>query len=273
MGFTEHCDLYGAVGEAGVNRVISDIMLQRPSLFNYATADIAHNEKLWCAQVPHTADVTNFHNPLFTIVSPLPVLGATSPPVSLGFCAQLTKAEIDFFPENTISLPPALDPPLPDQRFSLLLRLCGAIECPSQETIERVPAGGQLSGQYSDTFVPPPKEIELQGRLNCFCLDVIAIGHVQQTVVAGKPSLITQVERMDVTEVEPDGLEANIVCYLKTAVNVVLREQLTIAIETLMLSFKLFGGKVTLSPTPDPPIPNNPAIEEDQLKAFMTMTV
>lgn len=274
MGFTEHCDLYGAVGEAGVNRVIEGIMLQRPSLFNYATEDIAHNPKLWCAQIPHTPDVTNFKNPLFTIVSRLPVLGASSPPVSLGFCAQLTRAEIDFFPENTIALPPALDPPLPEQRFSLLLRLCGAIECPSQETIERVPAGGQLSGQDSAVYIPPAKEIELQGRLNCFCLDVVAIGQVEHVSIAGKPSLLTQVERMDVTEVGPEGLEANIVCYLKTTVNVVLRERLTIAIETLMLSFPLFElGKVTLSPTPDPPIPNNPAIEEDQLKAFMTMTV
>jgi hypothetical protein len=274
LGFTEHCDLYGAVSEAGVNQVIQDIMLQRPSLFNYATEDIAHNPKLWCAQVPHTPDVTNFKNPIFTIVPRLPVLGASSPPVSLGFCAQLTRAEIDFFPENTIALPPALDPPLPEQRLSLLLRLCGAIECPSQETIERVPAGGQLSGQYGSVAPPPPKEIELAGRLNCFCLDVIAIGQVQHVSISGKPSLLTQVERMDVAEVEPEGLEANIVCYLKTAVNVVLREQLTIAIETLMLSFSLFeNSEVTLAPTPDPPVPNNPAIEEDQLKAFMTMTV
>lgn len=273
MGFTENCDLYGAVGEGGVNRVIEDIVLQRPSLFNYATEDIAHNPKLWCAPIPHTADVTNFKNPLFTIVERLPILGADSPTVSLGFCAQLTRAEIDFFPENTIPLPPALDPPLAEQRFSLLLRLCGAIECPAQETIERVPAGGQFSGQPSDTFVPPQKEIELQGRLNCFCLDVIAVGHVQQVTIAGKPSLLTQVERMDVTEIEPEGLEANMVCYLKTTVNVVLREKLTIAIETLMLGFKLFGGKITLSPTPDPPVSNNPAIEEDQLKAFMTLTV
>src|SRR5271154_6279316 len=144
MGFTEHCDLYAAVEEAGVNRVIRDIMLQRPSLFNYATASIAHNSKLWCASVPHTSDVTHYGNPLFTIVDPLPILGADSPAVSVGFCAQLTRAEIDFFPANTIPLPPELDH-LPEQRFSLLLRLCGAIECPSQDIIDRVPPGGQFS--------------------------------------------------------------------------------------------------------------------------------
>jgi hypothetical protein len=274
MGFTDHCDLYGAVEEAGVNRVIGDIMRQRPSLFNYATEDIAHNSELWCAPVPHTPDVTNYGNPLFTIVNPLPILGADAPPVGIGFCAQLTRAEIDFFPGNTIPLPPELHPPLENQRFSLLLRLCGAIECPAQETIERVPAGGQFSDQVGATVVKGPAPIVLQGRLNCFCLDVVAIGHIRQQTVAGIPSLLIQVDELDVVGVEPEGLEANMVCYLKTTVNVVLREKLTVAIETLMLSFSLFGlGTVTLAPTPNPPIPNNPAVEDDQVKAFMTMTI
>jgi hypothetical protein len=59
-----------------------------------------------------------------------------------------------------------------------------------------------------------------------------------------------------------------------TTANVVLREKLTIGIEQLALSFPLFGlATVTLAPTPNPPIPNNPAIEDDQLKVFITMTV
>jgi hypothetical protein len=32
-------------------------------------------------------------------------------------------------------------------------------------------------------------------------------------------------------------------------------------------------GTVVLTPTPNPPVANNPAIEDDQLKAFITMTV
>ena len=35
MAFTDHCDIYLAVLEAGANRVIQHIMQQRPSLFNY----------------------------------------------------------------------------------------------------------------------------------------------------------------------------------------------------------------------------------------------
>ena len=272
MALTDHCDLYGAVGEAGVNRVISHFTTQRPSLFNYATTAVAHDAELWCQPVPHTPDVTNHGNPLFTMVNPVPVLGADAPPVGLNFCAQLTKADIDFFPGNTIPLPQALNPPLADQHFSLLLRVCGGIECPTQDAINQVPPGGQLSDQRSSTAVPV-KEIVLQGRLGCFCLDVIAIGHIQRQMVGDVPSLLAQVDQMDVVGVEPVGLEENLVCYLKTTVNVVLREKLTIAIQKLMLSFSLFGlSTVTLASTPNPPIPDNPAVEDDQVKAFMTMT-
>jgi hypothetical protein len=39
--FTDNCDLYGAIHEDGINRVVRHIMRQRPSLFNYGTADAA----------------------------------------------------------------------------------------------------------------------------------------------------------------------------------------------------------------------------------------
>jgi hypothetical protein len=270
MAFTDQCDLYGAVHEDGVNRVIRHIMRQRPSLFNYATADVAANRELWCAAVHFTPDVIKYGNPLFTIVNPLPLLGADDPPVSVGFCAQLTAAEIDFHPGNTIALPAELNPPLPEQHFSLTLRLCGSIECPGQEQIDRIPVSEQVGRQDEKGTGPP---IVLHGKMNCFCLDVFAIGHIGHQFIAGRESLIAQLDDMDIVDIKPDGLEANVVCYLQTTVNVVLREKLTVALEALMLSFPLFGlATVNLAPTPNPPIPNNPAVEDDQVKAFMTMT-
>lgn len=275
MALTQNCDLYGALGEAGVNRAIKDLMLQRPSLFNYATKDIATNDRLWCAAVPCTHDVKKFNNPLFTVVDPIPVLGATSPPVGLGFCAQVTEVEIDFFPGNLIAIPPSLDPPLAAQHLALQLKICGAIECPSASEVDRIPAGGQLSNQVRSTVLPEDS-IQLTGKLNCFCLDVVATGHVDQRTIAGVPSILAETDSLDVASVEPAGLEQNLVCYIKTAVNVLLREQLTVAVETLMLSFSIFDVNVatlSFSPTPDPPVPNNPAIESNELKVFVTMTV
>jgi hypothetical protein len=272
MAFTDNCSLFGAVHEDGVNRVIRHIMRQRPSLFNYATADVAANAKLWCTKVDHTADVTKYGNPLFTIMDPLPVFGADAPPVGLGFIAQLVKAEIDFHKGNTILLPAELNPPLPAQRFALHFRACASIECPSPRLVDHIPVGG--GPEHGKRDQPPKPPIVLPGSTNCFCLDVYAIGEISHEVVAGRDSLVARVDDMDIVDIKPEALEDNLICYLKTTVNVVLREKLTVAIETLMVRFPLFGlATITLSPTPNPPVPNNPAIEDDELKVFITMTV
>jgi hypothetical protein len=164
MTFTDNCDLYGAVHEHGANRVIRHIMRQRPSLFNYATADVAANRKPWCSQVRFTQDVVKHGDPLFTIVDPSRVPGGDASPVGIGFCAQLTDAEIDFHPGEPIALPAELNPPLPQQRFSLMLPLCGSIECPSQDPIDHIPVDGQapereVKGQG--------KQVVLHGKMNC----------------------------------------------------------------------------------------------------------
>ena len=37
MAFTDHSDMFAAVHESGINATIGQPMLQRPSMFNYAT--------------------------------------------------------------------------------------------------------------------------------------------------------------------------------------------------------------------------------------------
>jgi hypothetical protein len=272
VAFTDNCDLYGAVHEDGVNRAIRHIMRQRPSLFNYATAGVAANAKLWCSRVAHTADVTKYGNALFTILDPLPLLGADAPPVGIGFCAQLVEAQIDFHPENTVTLPAELSPPLAEQRFSLHFRVCAALECPSLKLIDRIP--GSTGGQTGrDGKQPPGPPIVFPGLTHCFCLDVYAVGDISRELVGGHESLVATVDEMDIVDIKPDALESNLICYLMTAANVVLREKLTFAIETLMFKLPLFGmSSVTLFPTPNPPVLHNPAVEDDQVKVFITMS-
>ncbi|MGH9398636.1 MAG: hypothetical protein ACRD18_17535, partial [Terriglobia bacterium] len=83
MALTDDCDLYAAVNEDGINLIARHIMRQRPLLFNYATAYIAQHPRLACQPVDHTQDVTDYGNPLFSVESPLPLLGVDSPPVAL----------------------------------------------------------------------------------------------------------------------------------------------------------------------------------------------
>lgn len=268
MAFTDNCDLFAAVHESGVNRVITHVMRQRPSLFNYASADVASNPELWCSRFEFTPDVTNYGNPLFTIMDPIPVFGADSPPVALGFIVQLVKAEVDFHPGNVITLPAELSPPLPAQHFAMQVTVCGGIVCPDQKQIDGLP----FPTRQETGHKPPP--VILRGPLKCFCLDAVATGHVERVNVNGKESLLGKVDGLEIVDLKPEDLESNIECYLKTTLNVVLHQKLTIAIETLTLSFPLFDiATVTVFPTPNPPIVNNPAVEEDQVKIFLSMTV
>jgi hypothetical protein len=271
VAFTDNCDLFVAVHEDGVNRAIQHIMRQRPSWFNYASADVASNRELWCnPKVQFTKDVTKYGNPIFKIEPPFPVFGSDSPAVFIGFCAQVTKAQIDFHPGNKIVLPPELSPPLQPQHFSLTFEVCAGLVCPSDQEIERIPIGG--SPQIPGTNVPrerPP--VVLHGKPLCFCIDVFVVGHFEHTP---GDLLLGKVDGVEIVDIKPDPLESSLECYIRTAVNIVLREKLTISYKALGLSLPLFDlATIMLSPTPNPPVPNNPAVEEDELKIFITMTV
>ena len=277
MAFTDNCDLYAALSEDGINRVVKHMMRQRPSLFNYATQDVVAHPELACSPINPTIDVINHGNPLFGILNPLPILGIDAPPVALNFCAQLTEAEVDFYPGNVFNLPAELNPPLPDQHFALKVRLCGGLDCPSMEFIDHIPPSppdetGALQTtalnlpQFKLTIVPPTRH------LLCFCLDAYAVGHVDLETVFGKPTLVGKVDGVDIVDIKPDNLRESINCYLRTTFELLLKEKLAFTIDKLALSFPIFGGSFSIAPTPNPPIPNNPAIEDDQIKEFVSIT-
>jgi hypothetical protein len=275
MAFTDYCDLYAAVHEIGVNKVIRHVMRQRPSLFNYATEDVAHNPELWCvAPVDCTNDVTKYGNPVFTIVDPIPLLGADSPVVTLGLCAQLVRAELDFFPGNAFPLPPELDP-LEKQHFALHFNICGALGCVADD-IDQMPLptpGTPVMTHKEEPTSGPP--VHFTGKLNCFCLDVYVVGHYERVNVGSTPALLGKVDNIEIVDIKPEGLEDNIECYVKSAVNAILRQKLLVAFSTLFYDFELLHlVTVSVAPTAlSPKVPYNPAIEDDQLKAFITMTV
>src|SRR5262249_12412548 len=103
----------------------------------------------------------------------------------------------------------------------------------------------------------------------CFCLDVFVVGGFELS----NGYLMGKVDGIEIVDIRPDGLENNLECYLRLAVTAALRQKLAIALNALALSFPLFNmGTITLAPTPNPPVPFNPAIEDDQLKAFVTIT-
>ena len=139
MALTDNCDLFISIHEDGANRIARHIMRQRPSLFNYATADVVANREFWCHSPEFTTDVTKFNNPIFTTLPYLPVIGADSPPVGLGFCVQVVRAQVDFHPNQIISLPPELGPKLREQQLAIALKICGGISCPDRNVLDKIP--------------------------------------------------------------------------------------------------------------------------------------
>jgi hypothetical protein len=272
MAFTDNCDLFAAVHEDGINRVARHIMRQRPSLFNYATLYVKNHPELACHPVDHTVDVTNHSNPLFHVMNAIPIFGADAPPVGLNFCAQLVEAKIDFHPGNVISLPAELNPPLQPQRLAMMVRVCGGIDCPAREFNDQIPPDSPfLNTAGAEGQKQPPEIVPPTRKLICFCLNAFVIAHVELVTVFGKALLMGKVDGVDIVDVKPDELEDGVNCYLRTTIEVLLREKLAIPLEKLTLSFPLFGVPITLQPTPNPPVANNPAVEEDQLKAFVSI--
>ncbi len=273
MPLTDNCDLYAAVHEDGINRVLWHVMRQRPSLFNYASPPIAGNPSFWCHPVDVSPDVLTHGNPLFNESYLLPVLGADAPPVEVSFIVQLVKAEIDFQPSNVVQLPAELTPPLKPQRLALHGRLCGGIACPSEGQLEQIPLGGPLGSRVAE---PPPRPpIVLRPRRpKCFCLDFYAVCHVESQYASGIRFLVAAVDNVDIVDIKPDGLEDSLICYLQTTLTVLLREKLAVPFQALFLRLPILNfGSLPIGPTPNPPIPFNPAVEEDQFKAFMSLGV
>jgi hypothetical protein len=268
MALTDNCDLYAAVNESGLNLIATHIRRQRPSLFNYATADIVNNPQIACVPVDHSPDVTAYSNPLFTVVDPLPLFGADAPPVKLNYCAQLAAATVDLYPGNLITLPAELNPPFAAQHFALQARVCAGLDCEENEI-------GQIPPPSPVQWTPPQTVIPNGGTLDCFCLDGYVIGHLSIINPYGQLLLMAEVDDADVAEVAPPALKQAINCYLRDTIELVLREKLNFPVtHTFFFDFDFLKlPKITVVPTPNPPVANNPAVEDDQLKMFINFTV
>lgn len=273
MPYTANCDIFFAVQENAANLIALHVMRQRPSLFNYASQYVAQHPVLACVPVLRTADVDKY-NPgnLFTVEPAIPVFGSASPAVSLNFSAQLQTAKIDFYPSNVITLPPAMNPPLAPQQFAMEAKLCAGLDCPS-ELLNQIPPGSVLYDPA--VLAEPPKTITPPTRkLLCFCLDVFVVGHVSLESYGGQDWLIATVDQVNVDGLAPRGLQASVDCYLKTTANVILKERLAIPMDLLFLSIPLAKlATINISPSPDPPVPNDPAIQDNQLQAFADVQV
>jgi hypothetical protein len=328
MPFTDKSDIFGAVHEEGINRVVRHIMRQRPSLFNYATPFFRRRPDLLCVPIQAAQSVIQAQNPLFTVQDPLPIVGSLLN-VGLNYCIQLTDLQIDFHPGNSVALPRELGA-LQPQRFALRMRACAGIDCPSDDVIADFLGAAELETvRQSETLVDPPAPrarsftraiaapvvssalarrrfpfddiaVDLDDlvldrgdrdkptlptrSLLCVCLELFAVAHFEWGTVGSAPQqwLKPRLDGIEIVDLQPTPLENAIECYMKTVLKLGIFPRLMLPLEAMILDITQMlsdadvsiGEKITLKPTPiSPQLPHNPAIEQEQVKAFISLVV
>ncbi len=288
MAFTDNSDLYGAINEEGINRVVKHMMRLRPSMFNYGTELVEQNPELLCHPIEADPVVFARNNPLITVESPLPVLG-TNGLVSLHYCVQLVDVGIDFHPNNALDLPKELTP-MAEQRFALGAKACVGLGCPDEDLVaylerimgtlnppidvEQFIPGAANDERVASTanvsrFRPKPFTIPVR-RLLCFCMEVYAVGHIETTKIGNKYVLAPKLDNIEIVDLCPEGLENSVECYLELVLKLGLLPRVRVALEKIVLD-QLKIVNIEIKPTPG--LPNNPAIENDELKVFIDMEV
>jgi hypothetical protein len=302
MPFTDLSDLYGAVNEEGINRVIRHVMRKRPSLFNYGTQAVISNPALRCVPIDFAPEVLAYGNPLMTREDPLPILG-TDGKFGLDFCAQLTEVAIDFHPGGVVSLPPELGT-LDAQHFAISASACAGIGCPNDDWLRRLRAAltqaklakfqqashqaktNMATGKFNPDRPPepdnrlderepklPPVAIPVD-KLNCFCLRLFVEGHFAISGPATLPALEVLVDGIEIVDIEPTELENSIECYLRLVLELGILPELTVAIQKLVLDVvdMMPAGTGVEIPFGTPQIPNNPSVEQDELRVRINVT-
>lgn len=247
-------------------------------------------------------------------LSSLSLSGANN--LAIDFTVQLTDLEIDFHPGNFVTLPPELNPHLEAQRVAFRARVCAGLSCIPKVIQQSIPIsrvrlgnpGNLLRGlgrvRYSrvgladearrisllnaahfaepvvarPVIVAPPVVILPTNKLECFCIELFGVGHGEFTGQAGNQRLLFRVDDLELVNIEPEGLENIIECYMFILLDRVILPQMSAAISEVV--FRLHE----LPSVPDAPdslgsiqisasttVPNNPAIEEDQLKLFTNL--
>lgn len=303
MPFTDHSDFFASLHEDGFNRMIQQFMRQRPSLFNYATKAFEDKDLFaqLCVPIRPAKAVIDADDPLFKEMDLLPIMGSAYP-LGLDWCFQLSELKVDFHPGNAIALPAELGV-LPEQRFALVARACFGLNCPAGKGMEELLRAAEAA---TETVVQrpekkddkkndkreekkPTKELPKEpvpmpiGKIQCFCMSLYITGHFEWGTIGSDPGqwLKTRVDGIEIVDIGPDALESIIECYLRNVLRFGILPRLSIPIEAMVLDVTSglselglsIGERVELRPAFGPSIPNNPAIEKDELRVFIELSI
>jgi hypothetical protein len=281
MALTDSSDLFGSLHEDGLNDVIRHVMRKRPSLFNYGTQWVADAwRRRLCVPPVVAPEVLRKGNPVVTVEQPLPIIGSGGW-YGLNFAAQLVDVRLDLHPSD-IALPTELGGSLKEQQFALRAEVCAGIGCPADWALEEFPPapqppivfpGAERKPGITVARPPsPPETIPLPTeKLDCFCLRLFATGHAVAEGPEGAELVALKVDGVEIVDVEPRELESNLECYIRMLLHYVVLPRLRVVLPVFV--FRILDGLATITLRAEPGVPNNPAIEDQQLKLFVDVEV
>jgi hypothetical protein len=124
--------------------------------------------------------------------------------------------------------------------------------------------------QQEPTRVPGRTVTIPSTRLNCFCLDVVGVAHMERVGSGSQASIQVMLDGLEVIDIQPAGLENSLECYVSTLLRLVILPRLRIAMNTLVFELGNYG---TLSPTPTSgAVPQNPSIANNALSVFIDLS-
>lgn len=277
-------DLHVSVTEDGINGAIALLMRHAPFLFNYAYPTLKpilvrhelldqplvvgyEEEWLACHDVPFppVAGAPRFRR--------LPPMVLPGMPIELPWCIQVTRLALDLHPGGRIDLPPQLQPPLPEQAFALELELGFGFACiPTHVAValarEQTTRAARMLHRHRPQILPVKK-------LLCSKLRVLAVGHLEvetHSLADGsqRDDVRLAVDGLEIVDIRPAGLENALECYLRAMLAGWVLPHLVLALQPIVV--KALGVQAVQA-TLTPGFPDNPAIGQDALRAWLDVAI
>jgi hypothetical protein len=282
MAFTDNCSVFATLHEDAINKVISHMMSQRPSLLNYATRFFARNTHRMCKPIM-VAPGLPLNQPL---VSLQPYLSVPGTNFGLDYFAQITKLSIDFHPGKTIAIPKELAPPLKDQKIALELEFCIGLGCASPWLLAKI--GDDEAATVSPRFAKAKaddfpnsndeenpiviKPIPTDGEvIHCFCVKVFAVCSFSEVADKFGRRLKLNLEGLEIVDIAPPGLESILECVIKASLIVGFLPRFRISLDSYALSIGEYG-QLAIQATPvSANVPYNPDVSNDRLSLFLNL--
>jgi hypothetical protein len=272
MALTDHSDIYSALHEDGVNRLIDHLMRKRPTLFNYGTERIVRaassptsaDRRLLCDFIEYDSEVlkrvdvpipADADSPIMTEQNPLPVLG-TDDLVALDYCIQVVEMAVDFAPTDLdLDTGDDVGLVLGPQQFAASVTVCAGLACPDDDEYDEILTQLQeLRDRYGDELDDPDLRTELglpivpePEALHCFCLRVSLVGSVELVergavspvlVIEQSPRLVIDdlwLASLDEQKLSfPRGMTQSLECYLHSFVQLGLLPTLSATLEEVI---------------------------------------